>query len=318
MAPDDEAPSGRGNAAPTRTSVVPGDMLSGLSRTGSDRSQTRTAVIASKAKHFLRPSAPSGRAVLDAGADLQRVEEPFDAPAKLVPAQHSAGVVEVGLALGGQQHPVQRFVPLPLPRRRQAAGLVPSSDKTTNMLVDAVPLAGSRRDRAFFRKVQMVFQDPYASLHPRHTMDRMLSETIHLHGMGDIDRRIGSVLDDVGLPRRFRFRHPHQLSGGQRQRAAIARALAGKPDILLLDEPTSALDVSVQAEILNLLADLRREYGLTYLMVSHDLPVIAHMCERLAVMNQGEIVEVMDTRTLRSGRPSHPYSRALLNASSAP
>ena len=199
---------------------------------------------------------------------------------------------------------------------RAITGLVPNW--SGEMRVNDMPLSGNRRDRDFFRNVQMVFQDPYASLHPRHTMDRMLSETLHLHGIGDIDCRIGSLLDDVGLPRRFRFRYPHQLSGGQRQRAAIARALAGRPGILLLDEPTSALDVSVQAEILNLLADLRCEYGLTYLMVSHDLPVIAHMCERLAVMNQGEIVEVMDTDTLRSGQPSHPYSKALLSASSAP
>lgn len=184
--------------------------------------------------------------------------------------------------------------------------------------IDGQALAGGKRDRAFFRKVQMVFQDPYASLHPRHSVDQVLSETLHLHGIPDIDTRVRRLLDDVGLGGRFRFRYPHQLSGGQRQRVAIARALAGEPEILLLDEPTSALDVSVQAEILNLLTDLRAEHGLTYLMVSHDLAVIGHMCDRLAVMKNGEIVEVMDVDALRAMRAEHEYTRDLLSASVAP
>ena len=182
--------------------------------------------------------------------------------------------------------------------------------------VDGLNL-GKTRDRAFYKSVQMVFQDPYASLHPRHSVDQVLSETLHLHGAQDIDTRVVALLEDVGLGVRFRFRYPHQLSGGQRQRVAIARALAGDPKLLLLDEPTSALDVSVQAEILNLLADLREEHGLTYLMVSHDLPVIGHMCDRLAVMKDGEIVEVMNVDTLRRNAPAHPYSQALLDASVA-
>ncbi|MEY8837612.1 ABC transporter ATP-binding protein, partial [Cribrihabitans sp. XS_ASV171] len=181
--------------------------------------------------------------------------------------------------------------------------------------VEGKRIEGARRDRAFFKTVQMVFQDPYASLHPRHTVDQVLSETLSLHGMGDIDARVVRLLDDVGLGARFRFRYPHQLSGGQRQRVAIARALAGEPDILLLDEPTSALDVSVQAEILNLLTDLRAEHGLTYLMVSHDLPVIGHMCDRLAVMKDGRIVEVMGVEALRRGEARDEYSRDLLAAS---
>lgn len=172
-----------------------------------------------------------------------------------------------------------------------------------------------RRPKAFYKQIQMVFQDPYASLHPRHTVDQVLGETLQLHGFRDIDARVVKLLEDVGLGAQFRFRYPHQLSGGQRQRVAIARALAPEPEVLLLDEPTSALDVSVQAEILNLLADLREKQSLTYLMVSHDLSVIGHMCNRLAVMKDGEIVEIMDVEALRNGRAQHPYSQHLLQAS---
>ena len=181
--------------------------------------------------------------------------------------------------------------------------------------VDGETLRGTRRSPAFHRRVQMVFQDPYASLHPRHTVDRVLSETLRLQGMDDIDRRIGKLLDDVGLGRGFRFRYPHQLSGGQRQRVAVARALAGEPALLRLDEPTSALDVSVQAEILNLLADLRAERGLTYVMVSHDLAVIGHLCQRLAVMQGGLIVDQLTADDLRAGRADSAYTRELIAAS---
>lgn len=196
---------------------------------------------------------------------------------------------------------------------RAIAGLIPGwSGRIT---VDGRDQRADRRDRAFFRTVQMVFQDPYASLHPRHSVDAVLAETLRLQGMDRIDQRIVKLLDDVGLGRGFRFRYPHQLSGGQRQRVAIARALAAEPRLLLLDEPTSALDVSVQAEILNLLADLREEHGLTYLMVSHDLSVIAHMCDRLAVMQQGRIVEILPAARLRQGQGSTPYTTQLIAAS---
>jgi len=185
------------------------------------------------------------------------------------------------------------------------------------IFVDGKTLNGTQRSKDFFKTVQMVFQDPYASLHPRHTVDQVLSETLYLHQVQDIDVRVIKLLTDVGLGSKFRFRYPHQLSGGQRQRVAIARALAGEPDILLLDEPTSALDVSVQAEILNLLTDLQEERNLTYLMVSHDLPVIGHMCNRLAVMKDGEILEVMSVEDLRQGFANHSYSKSLITASSA-
>lgn len=196
---------------------------------------------------------------------------------------------------------------------RAITGLAPNWSGTIE--IDGKPVEHGKRDREFYRRVQMVFQDPYASLHPRHTVDQMLSEALHLNGLRDIDRRVSQLLDDVGLGGRFRFRYPHQLSGGQRQRVAIARALAGEPNVVLLDEPTSALDVSVQAEILNLLTDLREEHGLTYLMVSHDLPVVSHMCDRLAVMKDGEIVETLSVAALRATSARHPYSQSLLKAS---
>ena len=172
-----------------------------------------------------------------------------------------------------------------------------------------------QRDTRLPRLVQMVFQDPYASLHPRHTVDRALSEPLEIQGIGDVGPRVERALSDVGLGPAFRFRYPNQLSGGQRQRVAIARALMLEPKVLLLDEPTSALDVSVQAEILNLLRRLRRAHNLTMLLVSHNLAVIAHMCDRLAVMNRGAIVEEMDVATLRRQEPREAYTRQLLLAS---
>lgn len=165
------------------------------------------------------------------------------------------------------------------------------------------------------RRVQMVFQDPYGSLHPRHTIGDILEEPLQIHGIRDRDRRIHGLLDKVGLNRAFRDRYPHQLSGGQRQRVAIARALILEPQVLLLDEPTSALDVSVQAEILNLLAELQRESNLTYLMVTHDLGVIAHLCQKVAVMQYGKILETLTVDELVAGNAKTDYTRMLVNAS---
>jgi peptide/nickel transport system ATP-binding protein len=174
---------------------------------------------------------------------------------------------------------------------------------------------GAKRPRTLARVVQLVFQDPYASLHPLHTVDRVLSEAAAIHGLKDAQARTLSTLDAVGLGPEFRFRFPHQLSGGQRQRVAIARALILEPSILLLDEPTSALDVSVQAEILNLLRRLRAERRLTLLLVSHNLAVVANLCERVAVMRRGRFVEQTSVERLRSATPEHPYTRQLLAAS---
>ena len=165
------------------------------------------------------------------------------------------------------------------------------------------------------RRVQMVFQDPYGSLHPRHTIGDILEEPLQIHGIMDRDRRIHTLLDKVGLNRAFRDRYPHQLSGGQRQRVAIARALILEPQVLLLDEPTSALDVSVQAEILNLLAELQRESNLTYLMVTHDLGVIAHLCQKVAVMQYGKILESLTVDALVAGQAKTDYTRMLVSAS---
>ncbi|ANZ04943.1 ABC transporter ATP-binding protein [Raoultella ornithinolytica] len=151
------------------------------------------------------------------------------------------------------------------------------------------------------RNVQMVFQDPYASLHPNHTLWRTLAEPLKIHGLDAIRQRVDTALEQVGLPADAARRYPHQLSGGQRQRVAIARALLLRPQILLLDEPTSALDMSVQAEILNLLNRLKQEHGMTYLLVSHDADVIAHMSDRAAFMAEGVIQRFFDREALVKG-----------------
>jgi peptide/nickel transport system ATP-binding protein len=200
---------------------------------------------------------------------------------------------------------------------RAICGLAPKKSGT-------VALGGGQGDAAshpapgskdFRRLVQMVFQDPYGSLHPRQTVDRILAEPLAIHNVNDAEVRIEKALDEVGLGTGFRFRYPHQLSGGQRQRIAIARALILEPQILLLDEPTSALDASVQAEVLNLLEELRRRRGLTFIMVSHDLAVVTHLCERLMVMQRGNTVEMLASGDLAAHRVTDPYTLSLMQAS---
>ncbi|MGZ9811665.1 ABC transporter ATP-binding protein [Pseudoroseicyclus sp. H15] len=168
---------------------------------------------------------------------------------------------------------------------------------------------------AFLRKVQMVFQDPYASLHPRLLIGEAIAEPMRVNRLPRVAERTLELLEAIGLTAAHRYRYPHELSGGQRQRVAIARALALDPEVLLLDEPTSALDVSIQAEVLNLLNKLRAERGLTYLIVSHDLAVISHMCSRLAVMKEGRIVETLGREELTTGAAAEPYTRDLIAAS---
>jgi peptide/nickel transport system ATP-binding protein/oligopeptide transport system ATP-binding protein len=174
--------------------------------------------------------------------------------------------------------------------------------------------------RSFRRDAQIIFQDPYASLNPRMTVSQILTEPLALHDLVPAPRRrerVEELLHLVGLEPRFARRYPHEFSGGQRQRIAIARALAVEPKLIICDEPVSALDVSIRSQILNLLRDLQDRLGLAYIFVSHDLAVVKHIADRVAVMNLGVIVETADAQALFAA-PRHPYSRALLSAIPVP
>jgi oligopeptide/dipeptide ABC transporter ATP-binding protein len=174
--------------------------------------------------------------------------------------------------------------------------------------------------RPIRRRMQIVFQDPFASLNPRLTIGETVGEPLIVHGIVDAaDRpgRVASLLDRVGLPAGYAVRYPHELSGGQRQRVAIARALASEPDLIVADEPVSALDMSIQAQIIALIQDLRRDLGLAMLLIAHNLGVVEYVSDRVAVMYLGRIVETAPSRTLYA-RPHHPYTRALLSAAPDP
>lgn len=171
--------------------------------------------------------------------------------------------------------------------------------------------------RALRRRIQMIFQDPYASLNPRWSVEAIIGEPLREHGLvtdaGELRERVGSLLKSVGLSALDMPKFPHQFSGGQRQRISIARALATEPEFLVCDEPTSALDVSVQAQVLNIMKDLQRERGLTYLFISHNLAVVRHVSDEVGVMYLGRLVERADKHTLFAA-PRHPYTRMLLDA----
>ncbi|WP_343504223.1 ABC transporter ATP-binding protein [Alloyangia pacifica] len=186
------------------------------------------------------------------------------------------------------------------------------TDWTGQILLDGAavdPVARSAEDR---RKLQIVFQDPFGAIHPKHTIGASIAEPLKIHCLPNRNETVERLLRQVGLPPHFRFRYPHQISGGQRQRVSIARALALDCPVLLLDEPTSALDVSVQAEVLNLLQDLRRDRGLTYLLVTHDIGVVGHMCDRVGVMKDGRIVEELTRAQLLAGQVKHPFTQELI------
>jgi oligopeptide transport system ATP-binding protein len=173
-----------------------------------------------------------------------------------------------------------------------------------------------RATTRFRRRVQAIFQDPYSSLNPRMKVREIVGEPLYVHGLergAGLAGRVDRLLERCGLPRRLAERYPHEMSGGQRQRVGIARALALEPELVVCDEPVSALDVSIQAQIINLLDDLRSELGLTYLFIGHDLSVVRHLCDRVAVMYLGRLVEIAASDELFD-HPCHPYTRALLAA----
>ena len=186
--------------------------------------------------------------------------------------------------------------------------------------VDIAPL--ERKElRGLRRRIQVIFQDPYSSLNPRMKVGEIIAEPMYVHGIepdaAKRTARVRELLSVCGLHGRFADRYPHEMSGGQRQRVGIARALALNPEFIVCDEAVSALDVSIQAQVINLLEDLREQFGLTYLFIAHDLSVVRHLCQRVAVMYLGRIVELADSDEL-FGNPMHPYTQALLAAVPVP
>ena len=188
-----------------------------------------------------------------------------------------------------------------------------------SIVYDGVDIAGLSQKQmvALRQRIQVIFQDPFSSLNPRMKIGQIIAEPMKVHGIEPDatkrEARVRELLTICGLNARFADRYPHEMSGGQRQRVGIARALAMNPEFIVCDEPVSALDVSIQAQVINLLEDLREKFGLTYLFIAHDLSVVRHLCQRVAVMYLGRIVELADSDTLFDN-PQHPYTRELIAA----
>ena len=200
-----------------------------------------------------------------------------------------------------------------------ARSILRLAEPTSGRVVfDGVDLtaASSPKLRALRPRMQMIFQDTHSSLNPRLSVGRSIAEPLLEHASmsrGQRRARVAELMSIVGLDPKLAGRLPHEFSGGQRQRVGIARAVALKPDLIVCDEPISSLDISIQAQIVNLLADIQEEFGLTYLFISHDLRMVKHLCDRVAVMNEGKIVEMASAETLFR-EPQHPYTRALLSS----
>ncbi|MEM1099398.1 MAG: oligopeptide/dipeptide ABC transporter ATP-binding protein [Planctomycetota bacterium] len=207
---------------------------------------------------------------------------------------------------------------------RSILRLIPATSGSVHFDGEDVLATGSARMRALRREMQIIFQDPVGSLNPRMTVGSIVGEPLKVHrlvaerdGGAELRDRVASLLTKVGLLPEHACRYPHEFSGGQRQRIGIARALALNPKFIVCDEPVSALDVSIQGQVLNLLNDLQEELGLSYLFIAHNLAVVEHFCDRIAVMYLGRIVELADRETLYAN-PMHPYTRALLSAAPMP
>ena len=199
---------------------------------------------------------------------------------------------------------------------RVLLGLMPASGGSVRLDGTDITTLSGKEARALRRRMQLVFQDPYSSLDPRRRVSAQISDGLVAHGLAtraELPGRVAALLDQVGLPPSHATRYPHEFSGGQRQRIGIARALAVQPDFLVADEPVSSLDVSVQAQVLTLLADLRARLGLAMLFISHDLPVVRSLCDRVVVLYLGRVMEEGPVAAV-FGEPRHPYTRALLSA----
>lgn len=200
---------------------------------------------------------------------------------------------------------------------KMVVDLLSMTDGEVSFEGNSLKHASKEEHRILRQKVQMIFQDPFASLNPRWRVGDIIAEPIYAFGLSDdkasTQKKVEELLETVGLGASDRYKFPHEFSGGQRQRIAIARALSANPEFLVCDEPTSALDVSVQAQILNLMKDLQKEFNLTYLFISHDLSVVKHMADKIGVLYLGNLVEVSDSDALFK-RPKHPYTKMLLDA----